>query len=148
MKLNKTFALAALVVTGLFAGSITLQAQDNTNTPPVGAPPGGMRARPNFDAVARNLELTDAQKPKVKVVFEDMQQKQRELRQDASVPQTEKRAKLKEIREAATAKLKDILTADQLAKWEKIGQGGPRQRPQAAQPASGDAAVAPKVSKD
>ena len=107
-----------------------------------------MRARQNFDVIAKNLELTDAQKPKVKPIWEDMQQKQRELRQDTSVPQADKRAKAKEIRDAATAKLKDILTADQLAKWEKAPQGGPRQRPGGAAPAGGDSAVPPKAVKE
>jgi hypothetical protein len=63
--------------------------------------------------------------------LDDQQQKMRDLRQDTSVAQADKRAKAKEIREATTAKLKDILTADQFAKWQKVGQ---RQRPAAAPP--------------
>jgi Spy/CpxP family protein refolding chaperone len=141
MKLNKMLTLAALVAGSLFAGSVALQAQDNTNTPPPGAPPGGMRGRAlNFEAIAKNLELTDDQKPKAKPVIDEMLQKQRDLRADTSVAQADKRAKAKEIREAATTKLKEILTADQLAKWEKMGQ---RQRPPAP-PAGGGDAAAPK----
>ena len=135
MKLNKTLALAALVAGSLFAGSVALQAQDNTNTPPAGAPPGGhgMRGRPNFEMIAKQLELTDDQKPKVKPIVEDMQKQASELRKDTSLSQEDRRAKMKEIREAATAKLKDILTADQFAKWEKMGQ---RQRPPMVPPAT------------
>jgi Spy/CpxP family protein refolding chaperone len=143
MKLNKILTLATLVAGSLFAGSIALQAQDNTNTPPAGGPPGGMRARPNFDNVAKQLELTDDQKPKVKVIWEDLQQKQRELRQDSSIPQTDKRAKAKELRDAATLKLKEILTPEQLTKWDKMGQ----RRAQAAAPAGGDTAVPPPAQK-
>jgi len=129
MKLNKTLALAALVAGSLFAGSVALQAQDNTNTPPAGAPPGGgMRGRMSFDTIATQLALTEDQKPKVKPIIDDMMQKSRDLRADSSLSQEDRRAKMKEIRDGATAKLKDILTADQLAKWEKMGQ---RQRPAA-----------------
>ena len=134
MKLNKTLALAALVAGSLIAGSVALQAQDNTNTPPTGAPPGGgMRGRPNFEAISKQLELTDDQKPKVKAVLEDMQKQSRELRQDTSLTQEDRRAKMKEIRDGASTKLKDILTADQFAKWQKIGQ---HQRPPMAPPAT------------
>ena len=127
--------LAALVAVGLFAGGLASQAQDNTNLPPAGGPPGGgMRGRmPNFDTVAKQLELTDDQKPKVKPIWDDLQQKQRDVRQDTNLDRTEKQAKVKELRDAATVKLKEILTPEQLTKWEKVGQ---RRPPQAAPPAA------------
>jgi Spy/CpxP family protein refolding chaperone len=132
MKLNKALALAALVASSLVAGSVALQAQDNTNTPPAGAPPGGgMRGRPNFETISKQLQLTDDQKPKVKVIWDDLQQKIRDVRSDTTIEPADKRTKVKEIRDAATAQLKDILTADQLAKWQKLSQ---RQRPPAAAP--------------
>jgi len=130
--------IATLAVGSLFASGIPSQAQENTNAPVAGAPPGGMRMRPNFDTLAKNLELTDAQKPQVKVIYDEQQQKLKDLRADTSVAQSDKRAKAKEIREAMTAKLKPILTAEQFAKWEKMGTGM-RQRPTAA-PAGGDTA--------
>jgi len=134
MKLNKTLALAALVAGSLFAGSVALQAQDNTNTPPAGAPPGGgMRGRPNFEMISKQLELTDDQKPLVKPIVEDMQKQASELRKDTSLTQEDRRAKMKEIRDGAAAKLKDILTPEQFAKWQKIGQ---RQRPPMVPPAT------------
>ncbi|HEY2328212.1 MAG TPA: hypothetical protein VGI63_00165 [Verrucomicrobiae bacterium] len=134
MKLTKTLALAALVAGSLFAGS-TLQAQNSTNTPPAGTPPG-MRARPNFEQLSKQLELTDDQKPKVKAVTDDMMQKMRDLRQETSLSQEDRRAKVKEIRDASNAKLKEILTADQYAKWQKMGAGN--RRPPGGQPPSGD----------
>lgn len=142
MKFNKTMMVATLAVGSLFASGIPSQAQENTNAPVAGAPPGGMRARPNFDMIAKNLELTDAQKPQVKAIFDEQQQKMKDLRADTSVAQADKRAKQKEIREAATAKLKPILTAEQFAKWEKMGPGQ-RQRP-ATPSAGGDTATPPK----
>ena len=93
----------------------------------------------SFDMIAKQLELTDDQKPKVKPIIEDMQQKQRDLRADTTVAQADKRAKSKEIRDAATAQLKPILTPEQFTKWSSMGPGQ-RQRPPAAPPAGGDAA--------
>ena len=136
--------LAALVAVGLFAGGMAAQAQDNTNTPPG----GGMRGRViSFDTVAKQLELTDDQKPKVKPIWDDLQQKQRDIRQDTNLDRTEKQAKVKELRDAATVKLKAILTPEQLAKWEKVGQ---RRPPQVVPPAAATpvAPTAPPASKD
>jgi len=140
MKLNKTMMIAALIAGSVFAANVAVRAQD-TNTPPAGArPPGGPGARGgrmSFDNIATQLALTDDQKTKAKPVFEEMQQKMRDLRQDTSVQGAERNAKRKEIQEAATAKLKEIpLSQEQLDKWQKLLQPGPRRR---SQPAGGEA---------
>ena len=127
MKLTKTFALAAALAGSLF----TMQAQDSTNTPPAGGPPGGgMRGRPNMDMMAKDLGLSDDQKAKMKVVMEDTQTQMKALRDDTSLSKEEKMAKGKELRESTQAKMKEILTPEQLAKWQKHMQqnrppGGP-----------------------
>jgi Spy/CpxP family protein refolding chaperone len=128
MKLNKAFIAAALVLGSLLAGGLASQAQDNTNTPPAGTPPPGGSRGPglSFDAVAKRLELTDDQKPKVKPIIEDMQKQLADYRKDnPDATMADRRAKIKEIRDATTAKLKDILTADQLTKWQQIGSRRP-----------------------
>src|ERR1022692_2697995 len=130
MKLNKTLMIAALIAGSMFAADVAVRAQDATNTPPAGAPPGpGARGRMNFDNIATQLALTDDQKPKVKPVIEEMMQKNADLRKDTSVQGADRRAKMKEIRDAATAKLKDILTPEQLDKWTKMGPGQGNRRP-------------------
>lgn len=143
MKLNKTLMIAALIAGSMFAADIAVRAQDATNTPPAGAPPGapGARGRMNFDTIATQLALTDDQKTKAKPVFDEMQTKMRDLRQDTSLSQEDRRAKMKEIRDAATAKLKEIpLTQEQLDKWAKMQQGGRRPAGAGAPPpATGDA---------
>ena len=126
MKLNKTLMIAALVAGSVFAADFAVRAQDSTNTPPAGARPPGARGRMNFDTIATQLALTDDQKPKVKPIIEEMMQKNADLRKDTSLEQADRRAKMKEIRDAATAKLKDILTPEQLDKWTKLGQGNRR----------------------
>jgi Spy/CpxP family protein refolding chaperone len=127
MKLNKTLMIAALVAGGMFAADLAAPAQDSTNTPPAGArPPGGARGRMNFDSIATQLELTDDQKTKAKPIFQDMAQQMVAVRQDTSLEAADKRAKMVEIRKDTTTKLKDILTPDQLDKWQKIMTGNRR----------------------
>ncbi len=148
MKLKKTLIIAALCAGSLFAADATLRAQEvSTNTPPAGGPPGGgMRGRGlNLEQVSKQLELTEDQKPKVKAVLDEQQQKTRDLRNDpsfASLSQEDKRAKMKTIRDDSAAKLKDILTPDQFAKWQKMAPG--QRRPQAPAAETNAPAAPPK----
>ncbi len=147
MKLNKTLMIAALVAGSVFAADVAVRAQDATNKPAAGAPPGGPGARPrmNFDTIATQLALTDDQKTKAKPIFDEMQQKMADLRNDTNVQGADRNAKRKEIQDATTAKLKDIFTPEQLDKWTKMqqrrgrppgGAGGP---PPAGDAKPGDA---------
>jgi Spy/CpxP family protein refolding chaperone len=118
MKLTKTIALAALVAGGLLTG-LTLQAQDAPKDNPPGQRGGpGMRG-PNIEQMAKELNLSDEQKTKVKAALEERMQKARELRQDTNLSQEDRRAKMQEIQKAFTAKMKEILTAEQFEKWQK-----------------------------
>lgn len=129
MKLNKTLALVGLLAGGLLVGA-TLQAQDAPKDKPPGERGGpggpGMRGRPNLDQIAKDLNLTDDQKAKVKTAMEDMQNKMKALRDDTNLKPEDKRAKAKEIREGFTATMKEILTAEQFEKWQKHMQDRPR----------------------
>ena len=142
MKLNKTIAMVALVAGGLLAGG-ALQAQDaKTNKPPgmAGGPggPGGMRQQVTPEKMAKDLGLSEEVTAKFKAVLEDSRKKMAALRTDDSVAQADKRAKGKEIRDAATAEIKKILTPEQYEKYLKMAPG-PRNRPGAgAPPAAGD----------
>lgn len=144
MKLNKTLMLAAIAVGGLLAG-IPVQAQDASNQP-AATPPPMRRPAMNADGLAKQLDLTDDQKTKVKPVLDDMQKQQADLRNDTSLSRADQMTKRKEIRDAASAKLKEILTPEQYAKWEKMGPGN--RRPGApgapAAPATPPADTAPK----
>jgi len=136
MKLNKTLMIAALVAGTMFAADIAVRAQDSTNTPPAGArPPGGPRAGMNFETIASQLGLTDEQKTKVKPILEEMRQKMADLRKDTTLEAADRRAKMKEIRDDISAKLKEILTPEQYEKWLKMGPGN-RRPPGGANPPS------------
>ncbi|MGA2244326.1 MAG: hypothetical protein ABSH48_04940 [Verrucomicrobiota bacterium] len=129
MKLNKTLMIAGLIAGTMFWANVAMQAQDTSNTsntPPARARNPGARGGINFDYVATQLALTDDQKTKARPVFEEMGQKLADLRKDQSVSPTDRRAKVKEIRDDMTAKLKDILTQAQFDQWQKMGT---RRRP-------------------
>jgi Spy/CpxP family protein refolding chaperone len=123
MKFNKTMILSALAAIGLLSG-VSLQAQDNNTNAPAGAPPAGQRGGGNrgamtIDTLKKQLDLSDDQVAKVKPILEDMQKQMQALRADTTLAPTDRRAKMKEIRDGEAAKLKEVLTADQYAKWEK-----------------------------
>jgi protein CpxP len=153
MKLNKTLMIAALVASSIFAADYAVRAQDSTNTPAAGArPPGGPGARGgrmNFDNIATQLELTDDQKTKAKPIFTEMMQKMQDLRSDTSLDQAGRRTKMKDIRDDANTKLKEVLTDEQYTKWQKMSQGrrpagGPGAAPAATAPATPPATTPPQ----
>jgi len=148
MKLNKTLTIAALLAGSLLTAGNLLAQDAPKDKPPSAAGGPSVRGRGlAFDAIAAQLKLTDEQKPKVKPVIEEMQQKNRELRTDTALTPTERRAKMKEIHDAATTKLKDILTAEQLADWEKMGVGNRRPPGGAVAPPKADAAPKADTTK-
>jgi hypothetical protein len=126
MKLSKSLVMAALVAGSLAAGDFSARAQSTTPAAPpaVGQNGPGVRGRLTIEQLTKELTLTDGQKPKVKAVLDDQQQKSQALRTDTSLTPADRRTKTKAIRDEATAKLKEILTADQFAKYQKLLPGG------------------------
>ena len=131
MKLNKMLMMATLAVGGLSIG-LPVQAQDSNA--PAATPPPMRRPAFTLDGMAKQLDLTDDQKAKVKPIMEDQQKQRAEIGKDTSLSQEDRRAKMKELRDATGAKLKEVLTAEQYAKWEKMGP--PNRRPAPAAPAA------------
>lgn len=132
--------LVTLVAGGLLGG-LPLQAQDASNTPSA-TPPPVRRPGLSFTSISKQLDLTDDQKPKVKPILEDMQKQVAEVRKDTTLTPEDRRAKIKDIRDAAGTQLKDILTPEQYAKWQKIGVGG-RRPPGGGAPGAPGATPAP-----
>lgn len=135
MKLNKTLMIAALVAGSVFAADIAVRAQDSTNTPPAGGPPGGGqrgRGGPSIEMLTTNLSLTADQIPKVKAALDEQRQKMGELRNETD--QQVRRTKMQALRTDTTAKMKEILTAEQFAKYEKMGPGMRGNRPPGGAP--------------
>ena len=134
MKITKPFIITAFVASNLLAWNLVLRAQDATNTPPpappVGSPPpGGPPGGPGM--IARQLNLTDDQKPKFRSIMEARMQKMRELRQDpdfASMSPEDRMAKVKAIQDETDAQMKALLTPAQFEQWQKMARMGMRGR--------------------
>jgi protein CpxP len=137
MKLTKATFLAALTATGLLACGQAF-AQDSTTPATPGTPSTGtstnaaphMRGRgPSLDRIEKALNLTDDEKPKVQPILESWHSQTMAVFQDSSLSRDDRQTKLKSIHDDITAKLQPILTADQMATWQKVSQ--PRRRPAA-----------------
>jgi len=82
---------------------------------------GGDFVKQRMDRLNEELKLTDAQKPKVEALLTAQAEKMRGLR-DAT-PE-ERQEKMKASREEMSKKMKEILTAEQFAKYEKMPPPG------------------------
>lgn len=152
MKRSKLGILAILALGGLMACEPIALAQDKPATPPPAggdttpAPPRGGGRGAGLQGILDKLELTDAQKDKVKPVIADQREKMQALRGDTSLSREDRMAKMKEINDAVDAKLKDILTADQYAKFQELRKqmpAGGRRRQQ-----NSDAGATPPAPKN
>lgn len=133
MKSTKTMLIAALAMGALLACG-TVRAAD-TNTPPAGERGPGMRGpRPD---IAKELNLTAEQKPKVDAIMKGSMEKRKALREDTAMTPQDKRAKMKSIQEDTTAQMKAVLTPEQFAKYEKMTQGMRRNGPPGGGPGAG-----------
>ena len=130
MKMHKASMLAALAAGALIALTPGLRAQDKPERPE-GGPRAGQRggdAKERLAKISEELKLTSDQKTKVEAAMKEQAETMRGLR-DAT--QEERREKMQAARKAFEGKMKEILTAEQYTKWEKIrqergpgGQGG------------------------
>jgi len=116
-------ALGSLVTFGPMAKA------DDSNSKPAARGKGKAGERHDrMKQIVDELNLTDDQKAKVKPIFQDEAQKMKALRQDTNLTKQDKMAKLKSIHEETDAKLKPILTSEQLDKLNKTRQEAHKRR--------------------
>ncbi len=80
------------------------------------------------------LGLTDDQKARLRPIVVDENQQMEAVRNDAALPQDQKVAKLNQIRDAASPKIKAILTVEQLQKLGDMQRARQQQQNQSASP--------------
>ena len=154
MKINIKLITALALGSLLAVSAVNAQEKPAKHERPDGPPPGEGHRGPRGEAVkerlskmAEELNLTVEQKSKIQEFMKSRADKRQELR-DAT-PE-ERQEKGKAMREEMNKKMKDILTAEQYAKWEKLrpapgqrpggpgGPGGEHHRPSGEKPASKD----------
>jgi Spy/CpxP family protein refolding chaperone len=107
-------------------------------------PAGGERERRGpagganrFEQIAERLKLNDDQKGKLRPIFTEETTKLRELRQDTTLTQEQRRTKTREIREQYLGKMKPILTTEQFEQLKKIREETPARGRRGERPGGG-----------
>jgi protein CpxP len=121
MKTNK---LAVLMAFALGVLAVAANAQDkpaNENRPARNRE----QVRERGSEIARELNLSPEQKSKFEAVMREAAEKRKALREDTNLTPEQRREKMKSIAEESRTKLKEILTAEQLAKWEEMQKNRP-----------------------
>ncbi len=78
------------------------------------------RPRDRIQAMAKELNLSEEQKGKLRAMLQKEAEKRKALRGDTSLTREARREKTKAIAEDLTAELKKVLTAEQFEKWQKM----------------------------
>lgn len=138
MKATRISLIAALIAGVLLAYSPAASAQDKDKEAKPGTKrearpgrpggPGGERGpeamKERMNKMAEELKLSEEQKTKVEAAMKAQLEKRRAIGQDSSLSDEQKREKGRALREDLNKEMKKILSAEQFAKWEKMGPGG------------------------
>jgi Spy/CpxP family protein refolding chaperone len=89
----------------------------NAKQGPLAAGGGAPLAR--VQEAIKDLNLTEQQKEQLKPIYQEQMEKLHELYQDTSLSIPEKLEKLKRMHQEIAPKLKQVMDAEQYAKWEK-----------------------------
>ena len=121
VEMKKLSLIAAMALGGLVAFSMLATAQEAGKEGKKGGK-GGFSVEQRLERMSSQLNLTDAQKPKVKAVLEETAKKMKDASQD------ERREVMRKAREEETKKFKEILTPEQFTKYEQMSQRGGEKR--------------------
>ena len=160
------FLLAALAI-ALCAAVAPLRAADESDAPPPPPPPDDKApceaGRPHGHGprgehlrhLARELDLTDAQKTKIKALAQEERDALKTLRAEGAKEHAAARAKAQALRESFRAKIRAELTPEQQAKFDALParprrHDGPREqcRPMPPPPCEGHDAPPPPPEDD
>ena len=118
IKLSNLSLIAAVALAGWLACCATASAQNaSTNAPAAGK---HAKLKHHLQTIATELNLTADQKQQIKPILKDEAQKLKALRAESGLSRAQKRAQFKAIRQDFVAKVKPILTPEQLAQWQSL----------------------------
>jgi periplasmic protein CpxP/Spy len=84
------------------------------------AAPNGHRYGNRMQKLSQELNLTPDQQTKIKPIFQQARAQAKTIRQDTSLSQDQKRAKMKELHENTMAQLNGILTPEQQSQLKQL----------------------------
>jgi periplasmic protein CpxP/Spy len=142
-------AILALCTTAL--STMPMRAQDNSapqqqqdQTGPQGGRHGGPgREEHQIEFLTKKLSLTPDQVTQVKAIDDSARQQSMALRNDTSIAQSDRRAKMMEIHKASHDKIRAVLTDDQKTKYDAM-EAQMQERRQNREGGQGASAPAPQ----
>ncbi|HEY6290252.1 MAG TPA: hypothetical protein VI455_01645 [Terriglobia bacterium] len=131
--MHKSFlkiAATGLLVLGVALWGTQTRAQDAAQGgAQAGAPQGehaghGQHMSPDeqLQRMGQALSLTDDQKSQIKPILEDRQKQMEALHSDTSVPDDQKRTKMRSIMEDSNNKIRGVLNDEQKQKFDQMQQ--------------------------
>ena len=136
MKFTRNLIAITSLSAALLLASMASAQEKKEEKPAPAAPKPNQTTRAIPDRatlLAQTLKLNDDQKAKLKTILDEEIAQSRTLRLDTNMTPQGRMAKIKEIRDGTTAKLKPVLNEEQFDKWQKMRN--PNRGPRPANPA-------------
>jgi len=112
-----------VLATGLLLAAQTAQAPQTSATSQQGSAMGAQTPSSSeapLQILSEKLNLSEDQKAKLRPLLQDEAQQMRAVRDDSSLSQEQKRAKIKSIHESFQPQINGVLTPEQQAKWKQM----------------------------
>jgi Spy/CpxP family protein refolding chaperone len=112
-----------LTILVLSAASVTFaQTSPQASTPEkrAGMHQKGESVEQHLQMLSEKLNLTDDQKAKLKPILQDQMQQMKGVREDSSLSEDQRRAKMKSIHESLHDQINAVLTPEQQAKFKQM----------------------------
>ena len=111
-----------LLAAGLMFAQTSQESQAPTPHKHAGMHHNGESVDQHLQMLSEKLNLTDDQKAKLKPVLQDQMQQMKAVREDSSLSQEQKHAKMKSIHESLDDQINAVLTPEQQAKFKQMRQ--------------------------
>jgi periplasmic protein CpxP/Spy len=115
-----------LTILMLLAASLTFAQPSQESQAPTPEKHAGMHHEESADQhlqmLSEKLNLTDGQKAKLKPILQDQIQQMKTVREDSSLSEEQKRAKMKSIHESLHDQINALLTPEQQVKFKQMRQ--------------------------
>ena len=119
---NSRWSILTIIVF-LAAGLAFAQPSQESQTPTPDKHPGlhhEESADQHLQMLSEKLNLTDDQKAKLRPILQDQMLQMKAVREDSSLSEEQKRAKMKSIHESSHDQINAVLTPEQQAKFEQM----------------------------
>ena len=115
-----------LTVVMLLAAGLTFAQPSQQSQAPPSDKHAGMQHEESADQhlqmLSEKLNLTDDQKAKLKPILQDQMQQMKVVREDSSLSEEQKRAKMKSVHESLHDQINAVLTPEQQTKFKQMRQ--------------------------